>query len=97
LDVLIAQPACPLSLVSYLSVLEESPLSVLDVYGYSEARAVSDEPRCGSRMHTRGHGGFEVPNRSPDSILSNEPKSLGKHRPPPLPSKPSLGESSYPL
>ncbi|GJQ98944.1 hypothetical protein Tco_0521929 [Tanacetum coccineum] len=96
LDVLTAQPACPPSLISYLSVLGESPSSVPDIYGYSEAGAMFDESGCGSRMHTYGHGRFEVPDRSPDSILSNEPKPLGKHRPPPPPSKPSLGESSYP-
>ncbi|GKC21747.1 hypothetical protein Tco_1023897 [Tanacetum coccineum] len=54
LDVLTAQPACPPSLVLCLSVLEESLSSVLNVYGYSQARVVSDDPGCGSRVHTRG-------------------------------------------
>ncbi|GKG15487.1 hypothetical protein Tco_0357810, partial [Tanacetum coccineum] len=32
------------------------------------------------------HDGSRVPDESPDSILSSEPKPLGKHRPPPPPS-----------
>ncbi|GJS87585.1 hypothetical protein Tco_0770221 [Tanacetum coccineum] len=61
------------------------------------AVAVSDVPRDGSRVHTHDHGGSEAPDGSPDSILSSEPKPLGKHRPPPPPpSILSLGESSYP-
>ncbi|GKG41329.1 hypothetical protein Tco_0470541, partial [Tanacetum coccineum] len=50
---------------------------------YSEAEAVPDEPGCESHVHTRGHGRSEAPDGSPDSILSSEPKPLGKHRPPP--------------
>ncbi|GKB14078.1 hypothetical protein Tco_0848001, partial [Tanacetum coccineum] len=38
----------------------------------------------------------EAPDESSDSIISSEPKPLGKHRPPPPPSILSLGESSYP-
>ncbi|GKD07308.1 hypothetical protein Tco_1186993, partial [Tanacetum coccineum] len=53
--------------------------------------AVSDVPGDGSHVHTHDHGG------SPNSILSSEPKPLGKHKPPPPPSILSPGESSYPL
>ncbi|GKE95769.1 hypothetical protein Tco_1580624, partial [Tanacetum coccineum] len=53
-------------------------------------------PGYGSRMHTHDHGGSEAPDGSPDSILSSEPKPLGKHRPSPPQSILSLGESSYP-
>ncbi|GJY18975.1 hypothetical protein Tco_0390466 [Tanacetum coccineum] len=58
--------------------------------------AMSDVPEDGSRVHTHDHGGPEAPNGSPDSILSSEPKPLGKHKPPPPPSILSPGESSYP-
>ncbi|GJW05964.1 putative reverse transcriptase domain-containing protein [Tanacetum coccineum] len=58
--------------------------------------AMSDVPRDGSRVHTHDHGGSEAPDGSPDSILSSEPKPLGKHKPPPPPSILSLRESSYP-
>ncbi|GKF70966.1 hypothetical protein Tco_0207080, partial [Tanacetum coccineum] len=63
---------------------------------YHAAVAVSDVPGCGSRVHTHDYGGFEAPNGSLDSILSSEPKPLGKHKPPPAPSILALGESSYP-
>ncbi|GJT89865.1 hypothetical protein Tco_1078710 [Tanacetum coccineum] len=49
-----------------------------------------------SHVHTRDHDGSEALDESPDSILSSEPKPLGKHRPPPPPSILSPGESSYP-
>ncbi|GJY15757.1 hypothetical protein Tco_0386179 [Tanacetum coccineum] len=52
--------------------------SVLDVY----AIVVSGMPGDGSRVHTPDHDGSEAPNEAPDSILSSEPKPLGKHRPP---------------
>ncbi|GKF70379.1 hypothetical protein Tco_0203436 [Tanacetum coccineum] len=58
--------------------------------------AVSGVPGGGSRVHTHDHDGFEAPDKSPDSILSSEPKPLRKHRPPPPPSILSPGESSYP-
>ncbi|GJX22645.1 hypothetical protein Tco_0227090 [Tanacetum coccineum] len=90
-----AQPACPPSLISCLSVLEESSPSVPGACGYSEAGAVLDVPRCESRVHTRGHGGSKALDGSPDSILSSEPKPLGKHGPPPPLSKSSPGGSSY--
>ncbi|GJW58435.1 hypothetical protein Tco_0105166 [Tanacetum coccineum] len=54
----------------------------------------SGVPGDGSRVHTHDHDGSEAPDESPDSILSSEPKPLGKHRPPPLPSILSPGESS---
>ncbi|GKC01132.1 hypothetical protein Tco_0987268 [Tanacetum coccineum] len=90
--VLTTRPACRPSLASCLSSHEESLPSVPDAY----AIAVSDVPGYGSRAHTHDHGGSEAPDRSPDSILSSEPKLLGKHKPPPIPSILSLGESSYP-
>ncbi|GKC60607.1 hypothetical protein Tco_1088205 [Tanacetum coccineum] len=57
---------------------------------------VSDVPRDRSRVHTHDHGRSEAPDGSPDSILSSEPKPLGKNRPPPPPFILSPGESSYP-
>ncbi|GJX06942.1 putative reverse transcriptase domain-containing protein [Tanacetum coccineum] len=50
------------------------------------AVAVSGVPEDGSRVHTHDHDGSEAPDESPDSILSSEPKPLGKHRHPPPPS-----------
>ncbi|GJZ85414.1 hypothetical protein Tco_0650753 [Tanacetum coccineum] len=64
-----------------------------DVY----AVAVSGVPEDGSRVHTHDYDRSEAPDESHDSILSNDPKPLGKHRPPPPPSILSPGESSYPL
>ncbi|GKB50730.1 hypothetical protein Tco_0901483 [Tanacetum coccineum] len=58
--------------------------------------AMSGVPGEGSRMHTHDHGGSEAPDESPDSILSSEPKPPRKHMPPPPPTIPSPGESSYP-
>ncbi|GKA07126.1 hypothetical protein Tco_0686350 [Tanacetum coccineum] len=66
--------------------------SIPDAY----AKAVSDVPGYGSRMHTHDHSGSEAPDGSPDLILSSEPKHLGKHKPPPPPSILSPKESSYP-
>ncbi|GKG63575.1 hypothetical protein Tco_0643123, partial [Tanacetum coccineum] len=54
-------------------------------------------PGDGSHVHTHDHDGSKALDESPDSILSSEPKPLGKHRPPPPP--PSIlspGESSCP-
>ncbi|GKG13841.1 hypothetical protein Tco_0350801, partial [Tanacetum coccineum] len=45
--------------------------------------AVPDVPGYGSRVYTHDHGGSEAYDEPPDSILSSEPKPLGKHRPPP--------------
>ncbi|GKE98884.1 hypothetical protein Tco_0022235 [Tanacetum coccineum] len=50
----------------------------------------------GPRVNTHDHDGSEAPDELPDSILSSEPKPLGKHRPPPPPSILSPIESSYP-
>ncbi|GKB88158.1 hypothetical protein Tco_0960430, partial [Tanacetum coccineum] len=44
--------------------------------------AVPNVPGYGSHVHTHDHGGSEALDGSPDSILSSEPKPLGKHRPP---------------
>ncbi|GJZ80492.1 hypothetical protein Tco_0645486 [Tanacetum coccineum] len=41
--------------------------------------AVSGVPGDGSRVHTHDHDGSEAPDESPDSILSSEPKPLGKN------------------
>ncbi|GJW68004.1 hypothetical protein Tco_0122428 [Tanacetum coccineum] len=48
--------------------------------------AASDVPGDGSRVHTHDHDGSEALDVSSDSILSSEPKPLGKHMPPPPPS-----------
>ncbi|GKA61235.1 hypothetical protein Tco_0760642 [Tanacetum coccineum] len=78
LNVLTTRPASHSSLASCLSSLEESLPSVPDAY----AIVVPDVPGYGSPVHTHDHGGSEAPNGSLDSILSSEPKPLGKHRPP---------------
>ncbi|GKF26438.1 hypothetical protein Tco_0082332 [Tanacetum coccineum] len=78
-----------MSLISHLMSLITQRVSAISV-------AVPDVPGYESRMHTHDHDGSEAPDGSPDSILSSEPKPLGKHRPPPLPSILSPGESSYP-
>ncbi|GJT00607.1 hypothetical protein Tco_0821776 [Tanacetum coccineum] len=57
-----------------------------------EDLTMSDVPGDGSHVHTHDHDGSEAPDESPDSILSSEPKPLGKHRPPPPPSILSPGE-----
>ncbi|GKF60760.1 hypothetical protein Tco_0177546 [Tanacetum coccineum] len=69
-----------------LAVLTTQPASV----------AMSGVLGDGSHVHTHDHDRSEAPDESPDSILSSEPKTLGKHRPPPPPSILSPGESSYP-
>ncbi|GJS16439.1 hypothetical protein Tco_0410911 [Tanacetum coccineum] len=63
---------------------------------HQRAVAVLDVPGYESRVHTHDYDGSEAPDGSPDSILSSEPKPLGKHRPPPPPSILSPRESSYP-
>ncbi|GJW20868.1 hypothetical protein Tco_0031490 [Tanacetum coccineum] len=88
--------ACHPSLASCLSSLRESLPSVLDAYGYPAIVAVSDVHRAGTRMHRPAHDGSEAQNGSPDSILSHEPKPLGKHKPLPLQSVWSPDELSYP-
>ncbi|GJY53864.1 hypothetical protein Tco_0445528, partial [Tanacetum coccineum] len=92
LVVLTTRPACHPSLISCLSSLRESLPSVPYVY----AVVVSDVPGSGTRVHTPAHGGSEAHNGLSDSILPNEPKPLGKHRPPPLQSVLSPNELSYP-
>ncbi|GKA78871.1 hypothetical protein Tco_0785408 [Tanacetum coccineum] len=96
LVVLTTRPACHPSLISCLSSLRESLPFVPYVYEYPAAVAVSDVPGSGTRVHTPAHGGFEAHNGLPDSILPNEPKPLGKHRPPPPQSVLSPDELSYP-
>nr|GEV23374.1 hypothetical protein [Tanacetum cinerariifolium] len=80
--VLTTRPACHPSLVSCLLSLKESLPSVPDAYEYPAAIAVFDVPGSGTRVHTPAHGGSKAHNEPPDSILSNEPKPLRKHRPP---------------
>ncbi|GJU35992.1 hypothetical protein Tco_1184346 [Tanacetum coccineum] len=58
---------------------------------------VSDVHGAETRVHTHDHGGSKAHDGPPNSILSSEPKPLGKHRPPPPQSILSLRESSYPL
>ncbi|GKF66613.1 hypothetical protein Tco_0193130, partial [Tanacetum coccineum] len=93
---LITRPACRPSLALCLSSHGGSLPFVPEAYEYPEAVAMSDVLGYGSRVHTHDHGGSEAPDRSLDSILSSEPKPLGKHKPHPLPSTLSPGESSYP-
>ncbi|GJY22299.1 hypothetical protein Tco_0394865, partial [Tanacetum coccineum] len=93
---LTTRPACHPSLASCLSSHGESLPSVPNAYEYPTSVAVSDVPGDRSGMHTHDHGESEAPDGSPDSILSSEPKPLGKYKPPPPPSILSPRESSYP-
>ncbi|GJT19755.1 hypothetical protein Tco_0878461 [Tanacetum coccineum] len=92
LSVLATQPTCRSSPASCLSLLEESLLFTLGAY----AITMPDVPGYKSRVNRHDHNVSGAPAGSPDSILSNEPKPLWKHRPPPPPSILSPGESSYP-
>ncbi|GJS76257.1 hypothetical protein Tco_0726138 [Tanacetum coccineum] len=103
--VLTTRPACHPSLASCFSSLEESLPSVLDGYIQSlealpsqpaASGTVSDVPGSGTRVHTPAHGGPKARNGPPESIPLNEPKPLGKHRPPPPQSVLSPDELSYP-
>ncbi|GKF01303.1 hypothetical protein Tco_0028226 [Tanacetum coccineum] len=96
LAVLTTRPACYPSLTSCLSSHRESLLSVPNAYEYPATIAVSDVHGIGTCVHIPAHGGSEAHNGLPDSILSHEPKPLGKHRPPPLQSILSPDELSYP-
>ncbi|GJZ38215.1 hypothetical protein Tco_0584406, partial [Tanacetum coccineum] len=49
-----------------------------------------------TRVHIPTHGRSKAHNGPPDSILSHDPKPLGKHRPPPLQLILSPDELSYP-
>ncbi|GJZ36260.1 hypothetical protein Tco_0582077 [Tanacetum coccineum] len=70
--------------------LGESLPSVPYIYGQSLEALPSQSAASGSESHIwdscayTAHGGFEAYNELPDSILPNEPKPLGKHRPHPL-------------
>ncbi|GKA57769.1 hypothetical protein Tco_0756957 [Tanacetum coccineum] len=48
---------------------------------YLATVVVFDRHEAGTRMHIPAHGVSEAHNGPPDSILSHEPKPLGKHRP----------------
>ncbi|GJV56487.1 hypothetical protein Tco_1457492 [Tanacetum coccineum] len=63
---------------------------------YPATVAVSDVHGAETRVHIPAHGGSEAQNGPPDSILSHEPKPLGKHKPPPPQSVWSLDELSCP-
>ncbi|GKF52238.1 hypothetical protein Tco_0148705, partial [Tanacetum coccineum] len=63
---------------------------------YPATIVVFDVHVAGTRVHIPAHGGSEAHNRPPASILSHEPKPLGKPRPPPPQSVLSLDELSYP-
>ncbi|GJR79796.1 hypothetical protein Tco_0150581 [Tanacetum coccineum] len=63
---------------------------------YPVTIAVSDEYGAETRVHIPAHGRSEAQNGLSDSILSHEPKPLGKHRPLPLQSVWSADELSYP-
>ncbi|GKF15370.1 hypothetical protein Tco_0056832, partial [Tanacetum coccineum] len=91
LAVITARPACHPSLASCLSSHEESLPYVPNAY------AVSDVHGVGTHVHIPAHGGSEAHNGPPGSILSHEPKPLGKHRSPPPQSVLSPDEISYPL
>ncbi|GJS54592.1 hypothetical protein Tco_0627954 [Tanacetum coccineum] len=93
---LTTRPACRPSLAICLSSLGESLPSVPDTYEYPATVAVSDVHGAKTRMHIPAHGGFKAQNGLPDSILSHEPKPLGKHRSLPLQSVWSPDELSYP-
>nr|GFA36868.1 hypothetical protein [Tanacetum cinerariifolium] len=70
-----------------LSAVPESGSHVTDVvFGsvYSATVAVSGVSEAGTPMHTLAHGGSEAHDVLSGSTLSNEPKPLGQHRPPPL-------------
>ncbi|GKB34063.1 hypothetical protein Tco_0879005, partial [Tanacetum coccineum] len=84
---LTTRPACHPSLASCLSSPRESLSSVPDAYGQSlealPSQSVASGSEAGTRLHTPAYGGFETHDGPSDSILSSEPKPLGKHRPPP--------------
>ncbi|GKC98251.1 hypothetical protein Tco_1168526, partial [Tanacetum coccineum] len=88
LKALLSQPAASGSESHVYGVVseEEYPITV-DVF---------DEHGAETRVHIPAHGGSETQNGLPDSILSYEPKPLGKHRPPPPQSVWSPNKLSYP-
>nr|GEU67278.1 hypothetical protein [Tanacetum cinerariifolium] len=63
---------------------------------YPAAVAMSDVLGSGTHVHTPAHCGSEAYNELSDSILSNKPKPLGKHKPPPPQSVWSPNGLSYP-
>nr|GEU54773.1 hypothetical protein [Tanacetum cinerariifolium] len=74
---LATRPAFRPSLVSCLLSLRESLPSMPDAY------AVSGVSRAKTHVYIPAPGESEAQNELPDSILSNEPKPLVQHRPPP--------------
>ncbi|GKD85937.1 hypothetical protein Tco_1357091 [Tanacetum coccineum] len=86
------RPICHSSLTSCLSSLGESLPSVPDAY----VVAVSDVYGAETRVYIPAHGGSEAQNGPPNSIISHEPKPLGKHTPPPPQLVWSPDELSYP-
>ncbi|GKF00731.1 hypothetical protein Tco_0027654 [Tanacetum coccineum] len=91
-------------LSSHVSHHSETLPSVPDAYGQflevlpSQPAASESESHvpAETRVHIPTQGGPEAQNGSPDSILSHEPKPLGKHRPPLPQSVWSPNELSYP-
>nr|GFD27849.1 hypothetical protein [Tanacetum cinerariifolium] len=63
---------------------------------YLAAVAVSDVPGSRTHVYIPAHGGSEAHNELPDSILSNVPKPLEKHKPPSSQSIWSPNGLSYP-
>nr|GEV71201.1 hypothetical protein [Tanacetum cinerariifolium] len=63
---------------------------------YSTPIDVSDVSEPGTPVHTLAHGGSKAHDVLYGLTLPNEPKPLRQHRPPPLRSILSPGESSYP-
>nr|GFB28226.1 hypothetical protein [Tanacetum cinerariifolium] len=82
-------------LLSLSDVSESESYVTVAVFGsaYSATVAVS---KAGTPVHTLAHGGSKAHGLLSGSTLSNEPKPLGQHRPPPLRSILSPRESSYP-
>nr|GEU81015.1 hypothetical protein [Tanacetum cinerariifolium] len=93
--VLTTWPACHPSFVSCLPSLGESLPSMPDAYGQSLEALPSQSAASRSEFHVPG-ALSEAHNELPDSILSNQPKPLGKHMPPPPQSVWSPDRLSYP-
>ncbi|GJW23295.1 hypothetical protein Tco_0033917 [Tanacetum coccineum] len=66
------------SYVSYLPSME-----ILTHAKYPAAVVVSDVHGAGTRVHIPAHGVSKAHNGPPNTIISHEPKSFRKHRPPP--------------
>ncbi|GJX63989.1 hypothetical protein Tco_0298332 [Tanacetum coccineum] len=76
LEALLSQPA--------VSGSESHIPGVVSEEEYLVTVAVSDEHGAKTHVHIPAHSGSEAQNGLPESILSHEPKPLGKPRTPPL-------------